>query len=819
MRASAAVNRRAAPLRPRWRKIARDLWHGRGRLALLTASLAAGLFALGAALGSWAILARELDRAYLATRPASATLETSALDAALVARVRALPGVAAAEARATVTARIRIGDDWRPLRLFVVPDFAHMQLATFAPLSGDWPPRRGTLLVDHSALGLLDARIGADLLVKTPHGAPTHLRLSGLVWDSSLPPSAMERAVWGYVTPETFADLGETAGLDELKVRFAGTTSPATPAAAVAPLARRLAAWLAAQGHPVREIQIPPPGRHPHQGQLRAIMQVLLLFAGLALLLGTCLIANTTASTMARQVREIGVMKTVGARRGQLARLYLAMMLVPGVAALALAVVPARLAAQALAAMGARNLNIQIASLAAPWWVTLAVVAAGLLAPLAAAAVPVARACRVSVRRALDTVGTAADAFGTRRWDAWLARRQSRHTLVLLGVRNAFRRRGRLVLTLALLAAGGAMFMAVFDTSRAWSIRLAEVNTSRHYDVALRLRQPVAAARAEAVAAAVPGVTRAEAWGAATAAVQAAPGLAIVHTYPDSGHGSFQLVGAPPDTRTVALPLLAGRWLRPGDAGVAVLNHLALGAFDGAAVGSPVTLSVAGAPHTYRVVGVVRDLGSPATVYVPLATFAAAAATPGAPAANLLRVAVAARGDAARDEALRRVESAVEAAGMPIEAAQPVTQLRTAVAGHMAVLLGLVLGLAALMSAVGLFGLTAAMSMGVLERTRELGVMRCLGATPAVLQRVILGEGVFIGAVSAVVAVPLSLPLAALLGNLLGQLALRTSLPLTIAPLAALAWLLLVAAFSALATAAPAWRAARTPVLEALAYD
>lgn len=797
-------------LSPRWQKVRRDLWTGRGRMALMTVAVAAGLFALGSTLGGYAVLSRELTRAYLSTRPASATLEVDGIDDALLAEVRRQPGIAEAEARATVRARVRVGEDWRPVLFFVIPDFQTMRLATFARLEGDWPPPRGTMLIDHMALSLVDAKVGESLVIKTPHGVPAPVRLAGVVWDSSLAPAGMERTVWGYVTPETLALLGEKGTLDQLKIITADPMS----AKAIETTARGLAGWLQAQGHPVQEIQIPPPGKHPHQGQMNAVMLMLNVFAVLALLLSGVLVGSTVDAMMVRQVREIGVMKAVGAGNGQIARLYLAMMLVLGVGALVLAVPSSLFAARALARMAAGNLNIKIASAAVPWWVLALVCAAGLLVPLLAAAWPVRRSSRMTVQTAIHDSGTPLEAFGARRFDAWLSRRRGLSPLISLGMRNAFRRRGRLILTLGLLAAGGAMFLAGRDTSEAWKLRLAEVRSGRLYDVAIRFQQPEPAAKALETARGIPGVTSAEAWSTAPAAWGDETGLHVAHTYPDKGHGSFQVTGLPADTKLVRFPVLAGRWLHAGDDGVVVLNHLAAAGARDAKIGGTITISVDGRPQTWRVVGIVRDLGSPATAYVPSSTLARATGAPDT--TELLYVACGGEG---RDEVIRQVESSLEKAGLGIDVSIPVSLLRSAVGGHMAVLLGLLLGLAALMTLVGVLGLTAAMSTGVVERTRELGVMQAVGASPSLVLRVILAEGLFVGLLSSVLAVLLSLPLTALVGGILGRLAFRVPLPLVVAPGAVLTWIAIAIAASALATAVPAWRASRMTVREALAFD
>jgi len=486
-----------------------------------------------------------------------------------------------------------------------------------------------------------------------------------------------------------------------------------------------------------------------------------------------------------------------------------------GIGALVVATPLGMLAARGLLQVAARNLNIKVASAAIPGWVLVVQWAAGLLIPVAAAAVPVLRSSRMTVQQALRHAGAAKEAFGESRLDRWLSRRRGLGPVVTLGLRNALRRRGRLALTVLLLAAAGAMFITGLNLPRAWSRRLDEIVTVRRYDVAIRLQRPASAGAALAVVRAVPGVARAEAWGTMPASWDNDLGVALVHTYPDKGHGAFQVVGLPPATPLVNFPVLEGRWLAPGDTDAVVLNHVA-SAGRGEKVGDTVTIAAAGARHTWRVVGLVRDIGSPATAYVSDQTYARAAGPGGIP--GQLVIATEATGDAGRGEIIRRVERSLESAGVGIDVSIPSRVLRSAVAEHMAVIMGLILALSGLMTIVGLLGLGAAMSIAVLERTRELGVMQAVGATPSLVLRIVLAEGVFAGLCSAVGAVALSVPWTALVGAVVGNLAFRVALPVVMSPAAVVIWLFAAVLFSALATVFPARRASRMTVREALAY-
>src|SRR5215203_537046 len=124
------------------RKVLRDLWLARGRTTVLVVSVALSLVAVGAVLGAYAILVREMPRSFLSARPASATLVVDGgITPEILDAVRRLPDIAEADRRALVHARAEIAPDtWMPLRVFVVDYFEAARVETVAPLEGAWPP-------------------------------------------------------------------------------------------------------------------------------------------------------------------------------------------------------------------------------------------------------------------------------------------------------------------------------------------------------------------------------------------------------------------------------------------------------------------------------------------------------------------------------------------------------------------------------------------------------------------------------------------------------------------------------------------------------
>jgi putative ABC transport system permease protein len=129
-----------------------------------------------------------------------------------------------------------------------------------------------------------------------------------------------------------------------------------------------------------------------------------------------------------------------------------------------------------------------------------------------------------------------------------------------------------------------------------------------------------------------------------------------------------------------------------------------------------------------------------------------------------------------------------------------------------------ILLIASTIGVVGLIGLGATMSTNVIERTREFGVMKAIGASDATIRRLVVFEGVFIAVVSCVVAAVPAIILTWAMSAGLGSLFLGTAVPFQVSAPGIAIWILVVILGAALATLVPASQASRLTVREALAY-
>src|SRR6185369_1060151 len=193
----------------------------------------------------------------------------------------------------------------------------------------------------------------------------------------------MENVVYGYITLDTLAQLGEQPYLDQLNILVAQNRFDEAHIREVTVNLRKL---IEERGHRVRRVDIPNPGKHPHSDLMGLLLLAMSTFGLFVLALSGILVVNLLTASMAAQVRQIGVMKAIGASRWQLMRMYLAQAILFGISATIIAIPLGMIGSRLLCRYMAVFLNFDISSFSVPIWVYLLDLLVGVITPLAAAA-------------------------------------------------------------------------------------------------------------------------------------------------------------------------------------------------------------------------------------------------------------------------------------------------------------------------------------------------------------------------------------------------------------------------------------------------
>src|SRR5262249_34749921 len=151
----------------------------------------------------------------------------------------------------------------------------------------------------------------------------------------------------------------------------------------------------------------------------------------------------------------------------------------------------------------------------------------------------------------------------------------------------------------------------------------------------------------------------------------------------------------------------------------------------------------------WTVVGVVEEIGG-GSAFVTEAAFRRATGLAGY---QLFRI-------ASEGNPLPALEH--ELADASVAYALPTPHLRSIIDDHLALVVNAILVVAAILAAVGLITLGSVMAINVAERTREIGIMKAIGASDGRVFRIIVGEAVAVGVASSVLAIAFAVPLTAL---------------------------------------------------------
>jgi len=802
-------------IRPRWRKIIADLWDNKVRTLLVVASIAVGVFAVGMIAGFYAIISQDLRDSYVAANPANIAIVTDAFDVDLPHAIERLDAVADAEGRRVVDLRVMLtdpsarsgGDRADALRLVAVPDLPLPTVKRLFPLQGSMDPGKGEVILERKTVQALDRTVGETIEIEMADGSRRDLTIVGIAQDVTGGVDAIVGDLTGFVSLGTLELVGADTRPNRLYVTVAESPNDK---AHIESVAKQVTAWLEKSGRTAYSTSVRIRDESEVSSIIVALLGVLAMLGALSVVLSASLIANTMTSLLSQHLRQIGVMKLVGGRSRQVVGIYLTLMVALGGLALVVALPLAVWAANAVSAFVADLVNFRLSEYrVVPVAVILQVVIALGIPPLAGL-VPVLGGSRVTVRKAIASAGLGGDKSDKKkrhRKGARPLRRMSR--LVLVSVRNTFRHKGRLALTLLTLTLGGAVFISVFNTRVALNAKVDAVTEYFLADVNLTLSRPYRIEEIVDKVSSVPGVAEVEAWSSTGAEMLREDGL------PPETVAVF----APPnDTHLVRATMLAGRWLVPQDHTALVINEAFWSDYPDLSPGDALRLRIAGKETDWTIVGVMQYTGG--DDLIAYANYDYLAQELGqVNRSTEFRIITDEHSLAAQESIAQEVGDLLSTSGFRVHKVEAGLAFVTSITRMLGVLTGVLLMMALLMALVGSIGLTGTMSMNVLERTREIGVLRAIGAHDGVVLRLVIGEGLTIGAISFVLGTVSSFPITAALANLISKTIFNSPAGFSFSPLGVGIWLALVVLLSIVASTLPAWRASQMTIREILAYD
>jgi putative ABC transport system permease protein len=792
-------------LAPRWIKVLRDLWSNKTRTLLVVFSIAAGVFAIGTINTTQVILSSDLNAVYSTIAPPAAIIGTSPFDEDLLDTIRAMPDIKDADARRSLTVRVNVGPDkWLDMNLFAARDFTDIHVDKIFSISGAWPPPEKQILIERQSLVLLKAKIGDTLTIEMPDGKRRQLPIAGTTYHLLQAPAQFTNIASGYIDRETMVWLGLDRNFTTLEFTV---KEKANDQEHIERVAEKVRHKIENSGRVVFSTFVPTPGKHPAADSIEPLLLVLSALSYMALLMSGFLVVNTINALLGQQIKQIGIMKSVGAVSRQLFVVYIVMITLFGLLALAIGIPLGAWGAWGLSNYAAGIVNFEIVSSPIQPQVLILEIIFGLLVPLGAAFLPVINGVTINVREAIYTQSSKVYGFGEHLIDNIVHQVRGLPSTILLALRNSVRAKSRLAFTLITLTLGGGAFIGVYSVRASVLNTLANTQAYRQYDLEARLSRPYRQQAIEQIALGVKNVEHVESWGF---------NIARRIRADDTESGSIQVFAPPADTKLLNPTLTEGRWLLPQDANAVVINTDVIRDETDIKVGDTITLRINSEDKEYKVVGIVRSVLAGAMAYINYPYYAAYAAHDAGQASVL---AIVLDDPTQQDRVAQDLETAFKAADHDVSTIRTTQQATRSLSEQFSIILVFLFVMAALVAGVSAMGLSGAMSMNVLERAREIGVMRAVGASDFSVLMVFLIEGIFIGVVSWATGSVLAMPLSRILSDRVGIALIRAPL-LYDFPIEGVAmWLVGAILLAILATYLPAHRASQLSVREVLAYE
>ena len=795
-----------------WQKVWFDLWHNKVRTLLSVLSIAAGVFAIGAIFGMSDKMLSGMDAAHQSVTPSHINMYLTnfiSRDDALA--LRSVKGVADVEPYNQVTIRFKVNptDDWRQGSLVMRDDYTRQHSDLVQLKQGSWP-QGDALGIERLASQFLKTGVGDRVLIRydnIEHEYP----IGGLIRHPFVPPPDFGGP------PYFFANAEQMERFDFPSGKFLSLLIRVTPYsdAYAKEVASTIKDRLSKMGIGVAATLYQDPNKHWGRMYVEGMTLVMQVLACISLFMSVVLVFNTLTALITQQTDQIGIIKAIGGRATTIIKVYLAGVLIYGLLALMVALPLGMFLAFGMTQWFLNLFNIDYTTFQVSTQATILQVMAALGVPLLAGLIPVLNAAGITVRQAIASYGLGGD-FGSNRLDRAVERIGAKllpsHYATALG--NTFRRKGRLILTQLVLISAGVMFLLVMTLSTSITHTLDEVFQRRDFDVTLSFRERQRVERITEVTSATKGIEAVELWPTYSASI-----LRDGKRTKEAGLGA-QLIGIPVNSDFYREVIVAGRWLVPGDGHAIVLNRDTADK-NNLRVGDRVTLEIAGTSKSdWQIVGlyqvIYNDNFSSDAIYAPQSTVYQASNKFNR--GDLLHVRTSLHAEPFVDAVTAQLKDQFETRNLKLGYSQTEMESRRRSASTFSIFISMLLALAVIVAVVGGIGLMGALSISVVERTKEIGVLRAIGARSHTIMGMFMMEGVLQGVISWAISVLASLGLARVVASAMGSAIFNMELSYQYNWTAVGVWLVIVLIISTLASIIPARNATRVSVRDSLSY-
>jgi putative ABC transport system permease protein len=724
-----------------------------------------------------------------------------------------IPGVEDVEPYNSVNVvyKLHPEDEWRQGVIQMRDNYEQQKYELLQLRGGHWPDSKNDLAVERMGAQSLNVGIGDSVIFKI-NDKERILPITGFIRHPFVPPPQFMDLAFFFVSAEGMERLGIPEG------KFGGFYVRVTPYSEeyAREVATAIKDKLAKQDINVAGFQYEDPNKHWGRTFMDAMTQVQQLLALICVVIGAVLVFNTISNLITQQTNQIGILKAIGGRSPTIVGMYLVSALVYGTLAFVIAFPLGAVVAHSITKVFLNLFNIDYDTFHISRTAVILQAFCAILAPLLAGLPPILKGAAITVRQAIASYGLGGG-YHSGRVDRFVeslgARLLPSHYATALG--NMFRHKGRLLMTQVVLIAAGASFLMVMSLNSSLDLTLDNYFGRQHYDTRIFFSNLERGDRIIPLGESFPGVEKVELdYG------QQANLFLEGQQVKDAGI-STNIRGIAAGSDIYEPLMVEGRWLSPQDVGRVLVIPRQTAEDYAIKVGDIITLDLGVyGKDDWQVIGLYEPvfIGGFAApdLYAPMETLYKISKKFNQ--ASQIMVRTTAHDQETVAAITKNLKEVYERHSIKVAASQTQPDARATNEWQFSLVTSMLLALSVIVAVVGGIALMGALSIGVIERTKEIGVLRAVGARSHTILGIFIMEGILQGLGSWLIAIPLSLVASPIAAKQLGQIMFGATLDYQYNWMAVVTWLAIVVVISLLASTMPARGATRISVRDSLAY-
>jgi putative ABC transport system permease protein len=719
-------------------------------------NMAVGIFSVGALVGMMDLQLSQMDVAHTRSNPSHINfLLRSSTSSDILKHIQSMPDILGLDAITQLTVRFRLSSDadWETGTLFIRPDYLNQHYDITSLNSPNWP-EKGQIAMENLSAQAMPLALGSSIEFETPQGSTT-LKYTSIVRHPFVKPPKFGGQLHFFADSSTLALFGlSPTSFRQLLVQV----RPPFQSKKVQDIALNIRDELAQHGVYVNATFLQDPHKHWGRPFLLGIHYILTLMAISVLILASALTVKTVSAHIIEQIPQIGVMKAIGAKTSAIAYLYLTQIFMMAVIAILIALPLGVLISQVSSCKLLTLFNIACEPTQISWKAVQIMIISGLVTPLIAAMIPIVNGARMPVHQALATQGLMGK-FGLSCFDVWIQKIGPYGLSILqsAALGNLFRHKLRFILTQSVLISACMVFLLLMCLIASLNLTLDNEMQRHRYAVRLGFSQDQPTAQIQKLLETIDQRAHVEIW-------RRLPVELIKNNQSITPKGSLGLqLLALPSGATLANPAIEnGRSLYASDAGERVLLISSETAQKNAIhVNDTIDVHLVGMKaQLWKVVGTYRWLAGNnftiESVYAPLETIQAQ--TDQSNIATYAFIDTPILTVMEEKAYLSQLKALFNHEKISLDAytTQGKREQREFAQNQFHSVIGTFAGLASLIAAVGGISLSGTLALNVLQRKREIGVLRAIGASEKDILHLFWFEGFFHAAVAWLCSAPLA---------------------------------------------------------------